>query len=254
MTRDLEALFQAVVRDPDADAPRLAFADACEAQDPERAEFIRLQVGHAAALRASRQDDADRGAQREIFLEKRRADGWAGPIRDRVERVHFYRGFVESVEVDAQRFLDEAEQLYALAPIRRLKLTGVASVLEEVCNSPHLARIVSLAFDNEKIGDRAAELLAASPHVSKLAHLWLARCGITAKGVEALAASSMLSSLRSVDGLPDEFKEIVWSDQGQTINVLPPPAAPAIEEKYGYKRWLHEMQETRWQGVRAAEL
>jgi uncharacterized protein (TIGR02996 family) len=51
---NLAALHEHVVAAPHDDAPRLAYADAVEAADPERAEFIRL----------------------EIVLAQRRRDGW----------------------------------------------------------------------------------------------------------------------------------------------------------------------------------
>jgi hypothetical protein len=127
-------------------------------------------------------------------------------------------------------------------------------VLEEVCNSRHLERLVSLSVDDEKIGDRGVEMIAASQHAQRLAKLVLVRTGITRAGVEALAASSNLPSLRVVDGLPEGFFETTWFDQGQIINVIRPPDAAEIEAKYGYQRWLHPLEETQWRGVRERAL
>jgi uncharacterized protein (TIGR02996 family) len=43
-TMTSEELYREVVRNPDDDAPRLAYADAVAPRDPARAEFIRLQI------------------------------------------------------------------------------------------------------------------------------------------------------------------------------------------------------------------
>ena len=52
-----EEIYREVVRNPDADDPRLQYADAVSARDPERAEFIRLQVARS-------RDEAVRGVMR----------------------------------------------------------------------------------------------------------------------------------------------------------------------------------------------
>lgn len=254
MSSNLEALFEAVLKNPDADAPRLAYAAACEAQgDSERAEFIRLQIDAAAAKRAGRVAEALQNVDRLMDLRDRFGDLWAGPIRDRVKYVQFFRGFVEKVGIDAKQFLDHADELYAMAPIRRLTLSGVSHVLEALVSSPSLSRIVWLNLEDQKIGDRGIELIAASPHVRRLAHLGLSSTGITTAGVEALAASPNLPSLRDVIGLPKAFCEDESWDQGKTIGVTPPPGASSIEQKYGYKRWLHPLEETKWRGIDEAE-
>ena len=254
ISSDLEKLYEAVVKDPDADAPRLAYAVACEAHgDADRAEFIRLQIEAAALKRAGRHDDALRGFQRISILEHRSGKHWAGPIRQSVKSVGFFRGFVEWVDMDASNFLEHAEELFAMAPIRRLKLTGLIPVLEAVCSSPHLARLVSLNLEYQQIGDDGVKMIARSPHVQKLVYLGLLETGVTEAGVEALAASENLRSLRVVAGLPKQFREDSWSDQGQTMNVLPPPAAPSIEQKYGRKAWLHELEESAWRDISADE-
>jgi uncharacterized protein (TIGR02996 family) len=58
---DGDALFQAILRHPDEDTPRLAYADWCDENgQPERAEFIRLQIETAlltAELNHPSEDD-----------------------------------------------------------------------------------------------------------------------------------------------------------------------------------------------------
>src|SRR5690606_34215378 len=47
----LDDAFQAVLADPEDDAARLAFADACEATDPRRADYIRSHISYDQWLR-----------------------------------------------------------------------------------------------------------------------------------------------------------------------------------------------------------
>jgi uncharacterized protein (TIGR02996 family) len=162
---------QAVLDAPDAEAPRLAYAVLCEANgESKRGQFIRLQIETARRARAGR-DDWWEPASQARELHETTSDAWAGPIHKRVTWYDFYGGFVEDIQLDAKDFLGQADELYQLAPIRRLALQNVAPVVEELFHSPHLARIVSLSLAHQKLGDRGIELLAASPYLGKLVSL-----------------------------------------------------------------------------------
>ncbi|HKB01732.1 MAG TPA: TIGR02996 domain-containing protein, partial [Gemmataceae bacterium] len=128
MPPDEASLLGAVLADPDADAPRLAYAgflaESSRTPDQARAEFIRVQID-LARLPA---DDAGWpvrvGREREL-LEKYRAV-WEKPLRDRFRPPlaspgrwlksqlfgsgglwAFRRGFVENILAPAPTFLDE---------------------------------------------------------------------------------------------------------------------------------------------------
>jgi uncharacterized protein (TIGR02996 family) len=250
MTTELDALYNVVLRDPDSDAPRLAYADACEQLgDLDRAEFIRLQIAETTAHRAGRSQVRSGVFQRRFTLQERFGQLWAGTIRNRVRYAQFFRGFVEKIAVDARQFLEHAEELYALAPVRRLTLTGVLPVIDSLCKSQYLRRIVWLNLEDQKIGNHGVELIATSLYVGKLGYLGLEGTDISVAAVEALATSSNLPSLRLVSGLPKAFQEDTWWDQGQIINVLPPPEAAHIEQEYGRKAWLHSLEESHWRGI-----
>ena len=160
----------------------------------------------------------------------------------------FYGGFVEDIQLDAKTFLAQADELYRLAPIRRLALQGVAPVVDELFHSPHLARIVSLSLAHQKLGDRGIELLAASPYLGKLVSLDLPGNGITLAGVEAMAASSKLPSLKKVDlgGNPAaSVSEIVAVDgmDGRTMFPVGSEEGWKLEQRYGRKTWLHTVED-----------
>src|SRR4051812_25708165 len=131
---------RAIVADPDADAPRLAYADWLdECGDAARAEFIRVQCALAALPEAdreyhpltSRQDEllkthyADWLRPYEDLLEAAvpSSRGWFGRRRSRnVINYDFRRGFVESLHVGTEQFLKCAERLARLTPLRVLTL------------------------------------------------------------------------------------------------------------------------------------
>lgn len=238
---DLDELFRDVVRQPDADSPRLAYAAACEAcGDRDHADFIRIQLAYRDHLRAGGGEWFE-DTRRELDLDNAHGRAWAGDIATRVSSYGFFGGFVERIKLDAKQFLATADELYRLAPIRRLSLTSVAPVLEELFRSPHLGRLVRLSLEYEELGDRAAEVIARSPQLRKLAWLDLSVNNITRSGLEALAKSDKLPSLRKVDltGNPvfKEVEESVGDDQGHIVDVG--EGLFEIEKRYGRKTWLH---------------
>lgn len=254
----LEELFQAVIDDPDADAPRLAYAEGCEAAGQrERAQFIRLQV-EAAVLARQPAGEWWRPARRADQMLEPHREEWAGPVGGRVAWYDFYRGFVEVVKLDAGAFLVQAGELYRLAPIRRLVLTGVKPVVGDLFASPYLGRIVQLSMERQGLDDRDLEVLAASPYLGKLAWLDLHWNPITVAGVEALAASSGLGALRYV-GLAgteaDAASEVVGEDWDGTLFPNGPGApGAAIERRHGRKAWLHTVEDNGGRRLREAEL
>src|SRR5438270_1476016 len=71
----------AILADPDADAPRLAYADWLEDDgDADRAEFIRVQCALAAMPDGERKYHPLR--RTEAHLLKQHRDTWLQPIRD----------------------------------------------------------------------------------------------------------------------------------------------------------------------------
>lgn len=247
----------AVLADPDADAPRLAFADACEAREPERAEFIRLQVETARRLRTGDPSYRDPARRAEQLLAPHRAS-WVGPIAQRVTWCELYRGFVEDIELDAAQFLATAPELYRLAPVRRLILKKAKPVIAELARSPHLARIVMLVLADQGLDDRDAQALAASPHLGKLVWLDLARNKIGMPGVEALAAATSLPKLRKLAliGNPagDVREEVAYDAlDGAVSNADVSDAAYALEQRFGRKAWLHTVEDL-GRELRAGEL
>lgn len=150
---DREALIAAVCESPDDDTPRLIFADWCEEHgEPERAEFVRLQIelaradyslctfpitlcnvntfqqwAHAASCPVGRL----RRRERELWPSspvkfKEWFGGWlAGSVLS--------RGFIESVSCSWADFLAHGKELLR-QPLQRVLLTGMLPMVHVIKN------------------------------------------------------------------------------------------------------------------------
>jgi uncharacterized protein (TIGR02996 family) len=136
-----EALLAAIRSAPDDDVPRLVYADWLdEHDDPDRAEFIRVQI---AMNRLDRPEpDWMRLAARSTQLLTANIGRWAEPYRpitrseatgihptwvdfdpDRAQQLTFERGFVEAIWTDYASPLDwPSDLLGRFAPIPRVVL------------------------------------------------------------------------------------------------------------------------------------
>src|SRR3712207_3150772 len=118
-----DALLRAILDSPEDDAPRLVYADWLEEQgDPERAEFIRLQVALAALQPADPGAAELRRRCNELLAGPGRRGRWAPRLPRGVGHPEFRRGFVEEVRCRAEDFLRHADRLFALLPLRHLNV------------------------------------------------------------------------------------------------------------------------------------
>ena len=230
---DHESFTHAILAQPDDEHLRLVYADWLEERADPRGEFIRVQTLLAdAALEKTQRSEL---LKREHELWALHHKDWLGPLEPLVIRSKFRRGFVEDVEMNARQFIDHAEAMYAVAPIRavtlwdaehhmadlaassslaRLRHLGFAPedhrfvpesnsfstpAVHMLVSSPHLAHLRSLRFHgNDRTGDLSLAALMASPHLRHLKRLSLATCGLTASGVAVLARSPFLAQLTAL--------------------------------------------------------
>ena len=167
-----EPFLRAICDNPADDAPRLVYADWLDEHgDPERAEFIRLQVGQArrhdefASHRISTL--LDRSAATWLReLRQFRGVGWVG---------EFQRGFVRAAWFERPRtFLQRASQVCQSAPIIAATIESCEDiVLQRVLDHPAVSQFESLA------------LASFSAHQSR--RLWT-----------VIAAASRLTNLKSL--------------------------------------------------------
>jgi len=216
------AFLQAIIADPDDDAPRLIYADWLDEQgECERAEFIRVQC----ALARMKKTDPDWKQlwDRERDLIVFHSHLWSVPLRRFVTAFWCRRGFVEDVTVDARTFITSAAELFAIAPILSANVWNGADVIEEFANCPYLAGLRRLTLTSEHvelIGDLGGEIdlatvdpvvmsgaleddglivLLRSPYLAHLVSLDLAYHNIGVEGVRALTEASHLDQLSVLD-------------------------------------------------------
>ena len=146
---DALAFRRAVVADPADDLPRLVYADWLDDHgDPDRAEFVRVQVEQARTP-----DLSPRGAA----LARRAAEliagntDWAADVKAAHKLVGAWlgRGFVEAVTVYSKRFVEHGTALLDAEPVTGVKLATLRAArgsvpLAAVLAAPHARRVRSL--------------------------------------------------------------------------------------------------------------
>jgi uncharacterized protein (TIGR02996 family) len=144
---DRQAFLNAIIDRPDDDLLRLVFADYLEENgDADRAEFIRLQVEHAAS-----QPDSDGWMVRESRLrELLRIHDWRIP--DLRGKQDFRRGFVEAVSTTAERLIALPDEAFDSTPVRELRVWMARDHLEDVADLPWMRRAETLDLRNSDLG------------------------------------------------------------------------------------------------------
>jgi uncharacterized protein (TIGR02996 family) len=214
-----DALYRAILADPDDDTPRLAYADwLCENGEDDRAEFIRVQCELARnptlALRA-----------KEKALWALHGEQWLAPLKAQGQPLYggahgeFRRGFVEVVWMPASDFRARAEELFDRLPVRELRVVRCdATEFGKLVTYPLLGRLTGLDLSDRRLGDVAPRGLAWSPFVDRLQLLRLRGCGITDVGAELLAVADADWRLAELD---------------VSHNPISPAALAALRERYG---------------------
>jgi uncharacterized protein (TIGR02996 family) len=153
MTHD-DAFLQVIAESPDDDAPRLIYADWLQDHDqPERAEFIRLQCRLAGAV----PDEAERlrleTRERELLARHERE--WLGPLQPLLARWAFRRGFLEAVALPALVYVDHADLIRQNETIRRVEviLSGADIAATIVALVPETVARERFVFPIGRAGD-----------------------------------------------------------------------------------------------------
>lgn len=256
---------KAIVAAPEDDAPRLALADFVRPSEPELATFIALQLASAQRDRRRRHLPGLREpTAEERRLLARNVDAWTRLVAPYVRHTAdgapactFYRGLVAHAVVEASAFLEHADWLLAVAPIRHLDFhfdpaaRGPAA-LARILASPALARLDSVGFPGAGLGDAEVAAIAACPHLAGCLYLELSRNPLGPPAFEAIARSPHLRRLLVVEraqleGLdpaqvwhPGEVvvARITAERSRATLQEIRPEGR-ALEAAHGYLPWLH---------------
>lgn len=245
-----EQLVQAVIADPDAHAPREAFAAWGVAHGDQQGELARIQLAEARERRVGSPLEAHRWYLEAYDLIEKHEKEWAHEVLSIARQVRFYRGFIEAISIDVPTFLFHASSLYELAPIRSVQFLDAGSHIDALAASVHLERLVSIELYNKShtapLGDAGLRKLVMSRHLGKVVTLSMPLNNIGIDGVEALAASKQLPNLRYAalgnNPVDDPTEQCTFDAISHEVNhnsISLPPLGRALEAKYGELPWLH---------------
>ena len=156
-----------IARNPDDDAPRLAYSEWLIGRKDPRGEFIRNQI-ILAGMQPT--DAAWIGLkQREKLLLKKYAEVWNAelPAWARHRAPTFYLGFPEiSCQIDD--WMSGARNLVKLFPLFRVNMKATSKTLAKLADSEELQAARLLDLSNSPIDDHSLTKLVASPNLANL--------------------------------------------------------------------------------------
>ena len=212
MHSEERAFLTAICEHPAEDAARLVFADwLADYGQPERGEFIRVEVELARTPPTTEGDERRRRLllDRRAELLKEHKREWLAPFSPYAKESSFVRGFVQSLDVPANTFVQNAGKWLSLTPLTHVKFTSfrvweraTASYMwwaAELFSSPHLSRLEVIDLESLRLEAVDLETLAAHPDLSRLRELVLAWNGVRSDGARLLAAMPQLRNLTSLD-------------------------------------------------------
>jgi uncharacterized protein (TIGR02996 family) len=232
-----EALFEDILAAPDDNARRFAYADYLAGSGEEaRAELIRYQCLAAGMPSESPVASALRRMSNEILLQYQ--EDWDEPlVALGAKNLEYRRGFVEALTINVEDFLKHQDQIFALAPLRELRLRKLSPEhVDALALSPHLAKLLTLdlrankmdgnclrgllqschlgqlkalLLDTNRLGDHGASCLAGCQSLASLLELGLNGNGIGVEGARVLAESSTMPRLQILS-----LAENVFGDAG----------------------------------------
>ncbi len=184
----MNAFLEAVLADPDNDAPRLVYADHLSEGGHPRGELISLQIavargksGEGVAARISQLIDV-------CWQELASAVRAAG-----VDRFCVRRGFVEAIGINTKR-LDELPTIMRHAPVQELQLTGPREGAMRLAQMRELLRVRTVDLTNIGLGNRRCAELLRSEFFANVSSLKLSGNGLGPPAIRAL--------LRAAPNLP----------------------------------------------------
>jgi len=204
-----EGFVRAILADPDDDTHRLVYADWLEENgQPERAEFIRLQVERAR--RPPHDPTRWRPGERERALEPAQREQWmrALPASLGCQSLWFERGVPAWAICEIDAFVLWDESAWRAAPIIRVQLSDVyaqsgdyrdpqerAALLRGIAGKRELAHLRGLSFSESGLVTEDLAVLLASPHLTGLRELCIDYHSLGGELIDMLSRLPGLGSL-----------------------------------------------------------
>jgi uncharacterized protein (TIGR02996 family) len=227
--QDEEALFQAILDNPDDEALRLVYADFLEERGDPRAEFIRVQsaLAHLGAgdprrpelefreslLLTAHQRDWDRPLHQILADAHTGLVGQISPprglaSRNDVVRWEYQRGFVEVIWAHARAFVQFADFLFRLGPLQHARIWGALEMIGDLASLFQLGRLKTLDLCNNGLGFSELRVLANSPHLGQLATLDLTANPLREEAIQGLRTRTFFGRHPSLEIIFEEDIEI----------------------------------------------
>lgn len=236
MTRD--ALLADVLARPNDDAPRLAFADWCDANGhPHRAAFVHAQLALALLPPGGKPADPWRSGffqapncwteppfdagfytdtiervrlrQQAHAIHKEYGEQWRAELPDDWpdDEPEYARGFVETLKIPVRQLAANPARYLDATPVRALTLTWAPGPLNTAAHAPalaalpQLARVERLAFSvaGREFVSAFVRAFVVMPEAAGLRTLDLARTEIEPDSLRAVLYSDHLRELRALD-------------------------------------------------------
>lgn len=197
---DEATLRSAIIANPDADEPRLVYADWLMERGDVRGELIRLQC--ATPTSETRQRISELLAANWTTL--------AGSAAPFASQTSFDRGFVDRVTMTVAAFLKQGEALFSTEPIRCLRV------------------------DNPKFTDRDLERLGSAVAMERVRELELRQLNPDAMPRRPLAALAKGTAFRALRRLAIDFCGESAADWHATFGALDAPTLEAVHLHYNH--------------------
>lgn len=202
---DEDALLAAIIANPDDDTPRLVYADWLDENgQPERAEFIRVQI-EVASWESSKKRAPEQSARLTRFRElvERHATEWKADLGASAAGAIFRRGFVEELEISPEDLPRIGPQRLRKHPIRLVSVTATGfdrpdatQFFRSLAAWGGLGRLRELRLRGFTISAvSVSELTAAT---GGLKSLDLSGCEVDDDTIVALAELPLLADLREL--------------------------------------------------------
>lgn len=190
----------AIIADPDADEPRLVYADWLMERGDVRGELIRLQC-------------AKPSSETRLRISEILSANWAtlaGAAAPFATKTSFDRGFVDRVTMTVAAFLKHGEALFSNEPIRGLRV------------------------DNPKFTDRDLERLGTAKAMERVRDLGLAQLNPDAKPRRPLAVLSSGTKFSALRNLALDFCGESPADWHALFGALAAPKLEAVHLHYNH--------------------
>jgi uncharacterized protein (TIGR02996 family) len=191
-----QALLADILENPQADEPRLRYANWLDQSCDPRGEFIRVQC------RLARPDEYDPWLG-ELELRERELLGefevaWMEPIAHMIDGWAFHRGFANEVVMSGAKFLEHGPALCRLTPVEEIHFHKVGDRLAGLMASPALGYLRFVDLSGNRLGDSGLALLAQAPCLKGARGINLSSTGA---GNAAAHAFALSPDLRNVEEL-----------------------------------------------------